>query len=65
MSALEFERNTISDDMIYRYLSTYKFNILIAGQTDEVKGTGVFSAFELKRDKEEDKKEGEDDDDNK
>ncbi len=25
-----------------------------AGQTDEVKGTGVFSAFELKREKEED-----------
>ncbi len=33
------------------------------GQTDEVKGTGVWSAFELKRDpeeKEDDKKEKED-----
>ena len=27
-----------------------------AGQTDEVKGTGVFSSFELKREKEEDAK---------
>jgi len=26
------------------------------GQKDEVKGTGVWSAFELKRDKEDDKK---------
>ena len=33
----------------------------LAGQTDEVKGTGVFSSFELKRDKEEDAKDDEKD----
>jgi len=32
-----------------------------AGQTDEVKGTGVWSGFEMKRDK--DDSDGDDDDD--
>eukprot|EP00558_Chaetoceros_sp_UNC1202_P006456 CAMPEP_0197246902 /NCGR_PEP_ID=MMETSP1429-20130617/23530_1 /TAXON_ID=49237 /ORGANISM="Chaetoceros sp., Strain UNC1202" /LENGTH=39 /DNA_ID= /DNA_START= /DNA_END= /DNA_ORIENTATION= len=30
-----------------------------AGQTDEVKGTGVFQSFELKREKKDEKKEDE------
>ena len=40
----------ITSTLIIRLLSFLPFK---AGQTDEVKGTGVWSAFELKRDNEE------------
>ena len=33
------------------------------GQTDEVKGTGVWSAFELKRDSEKEERDGDDEKD--
>lgn len=39
--------------LIIRLISFLPFK---AGQTDEVKGTGVWSAFELKRDNEEEEK---------